>query len=132
MSTDRVHPKPRRHADPVTDQSVTELRNAVELLNRSVDELEKKPGNRGQLIQGVVLVSGAPGAIVKVKHGLKRKLQSVSIARMVIGAAVAAAGSVVEIQDDGAGSTVDDSKEVWLRAIGFGGAVNVTVAVLVN
>lgn len=107
--------------DPDTHAAVRDLRLAI-------DEVRKVEGMDGRFLTATTpgddfskFITITNGAVTKIRHNLGRPLRGWRLEDRVLPASVAAAGDVFRVEADAAGVRCDDSAEVWLMAVGYGG-----------
>lgn len=105
-----VHPV--KLDDPTTHKHVESIR-------RAVDDIQRAPILEAKELGPIELTNGV---IVKIRHGLGRALKRWERTALIVDDSVTDAGTIVQISKDAAGNVPDDKKELWLKALGFGGA----------
>lgn len=111
MASGRNALHPVKLKDPDAHKAVGKIREAVQ-------DLQKHPLMASREIGPITLTNGS---ITRIAHGLGRELKRWERIRLVVDETVSDSGTVFEIQKGVGGSGVDDKKELWLKAVGFGG-----------
>lgn len=102
----------RRHlANPGDQQAVDPIRQAM-------NEVAQVPLLQGRLVENVKL---SDGAVVKIKHGLGRKLRGWVLTDLYDATST---GRIVRVRTSG-GRNASDESDIWLRADGWGATITV-------
>lgn len=112
--------RPTRLADPTTHRH-------VETIRRAVDDLQRAPILAARELGPITL---AEGETRRIPHGLGRALKRWERIDLVVDDSVSSAGTIVRITNAG-GSVADDTKEIVLKAFGWGTDAEVTFKVRV-
>lgn len=104
--------------------TIEEAHEAIREAHESIEEMRAVEHMDSRILTSTSpedrtgFLSFTPGTILKISHGLGRAFRGYQRMDLIADGATGE-GTIVRVTQDGSGNFCDESKEIWLKALGF-------------